>query len=98
MVCGLQGFRPGCGGVPTSPWLVLVLPTLLWWRDSILWLALMSVYGLVAHHLTGWETARTEEQNGGRPTDLPFVVPNPTLVVPNRGQALPQLGAVTGRV
>ncbi len=47
-------------------WLVLILPTLLWWRDSILWLALMSVYGLVAHHLTEWETARTEEQNEGQ--------------------------------
>lgn len=25
-------------------WLVLAIPTLLWWKDSILWVALMSLY------------------------------------------------------
>lgn len=25
-------------------WVVLALPTLLWWKESILWVALMSIY------------------------------------------------------
>lgn len=28
-------------------WVVLILPTLLFWKDSILWVSLMSIYAIV---------------------------------------------------
>lgn len=34
-------------------WTVLVIPTLLWWHDSILWVAFMSLYANVGVHLAG---------------------------------------------
>lgn len=41
-------------------WVLLAIPTLLVWKESILWVALMSVYAIVAAHLTGWDAARAE--------------------------------------
>lgn len=34
----------------TLMWAALVLPTLLWWRDSVLWVALMSLWANIASH------------------------------------------------
>lgn len=51
----------------TCVWLVLVIPTVLWWRESILWVALMSVWANVASHFAAWQGARAEvaaESNG----------------------------------
>jgi hypothetical protein len=28
-------------------WAVLTIPTLLWWKNSILWVSLMSIYAIV---------------------------------------------------
>lgn len=41
--------------IMAATWLVLVAPTILWWKDSILWVAFMSLYAnfeasLAAHH------------------------------------------------
>lgn len=51
----------------TLVWLALITPTLLWWRESILWVALMSVWANVASHFGAWQAARAEvaaESNG----------------------------------
>lgn len=32
-------------------WIVMLAPALLWWRDSILFVILVSVYALVVSHL-----------------------------------------------
>lgn len=32
-------------------WAVLTIPTLLWWKNSILWVSLMSIYAIVISHL-----------------------------------------------
>lgn len=45
----------------TLIWLTLVIPTLIWWSESILWVALMSVWANVAGHFAGWQGARAEE-------------------------------------
>lgn len=37
----------------TIVWALLILPTLLWWRESILWIALMSVWANFAAALAG---------------------------------------------
>lgn len=34
-------------------WLMLVVPTILYWRDSILWIALMSVWANLAASVAG---------------------------------------------
>ncbi len=41
-------------------WLILGIPTVLWWKQSILWVALMSLYTILIDHLTGWGAARAE--------------------------------------
>jgi hypothetical protein len=42
-------------------WLLLALPTLLWWRNSILWVAFMSLYANVAAHWAAAQAAEAEE-------------------------------------
>lgn len=42
-------------------WAGLIFPTVVWWKDSILWVALMSVYAIVVAHLAAYAGARSEE-------------------------------------
>lgn len=42
-------------------WALLAVPTVLWWKDSILWVALMSVYAIVIAHLAAYDAARAED-------------------------------------
>jgi hypothetical protein len=42
-------------------WVLLVIPTGLIWRDSILWIGFMSIYAIIVSHFTGWDAARAEE-------------------------------------
>jgi len=46
-------------------WLLLAVPTLLWWQNSVAWLVWMSLYAIVASHLAGWQAARAEREAGG---------------------------------
>lgn len=34
----------------TVLWALLAVPTLLWWRESVLWVALMSLWANIASH------------------------------------------------
>ena len=43
-------------------WILLLLPTLVWWRDSVLWVAIMSVYAIVIAHWSAYQGARAEEK------------------------------------
>lgn len=45
----------------TVAWLLLIVPSLLWWKDSILWVVLMSVWANVASHFSAWQGARAED-------------------------------------
>ena len=45
----------------TVVWALLIIPTLLWWSESILWVALMSVYACVTGHFSSWQAARAED-------------------------------------
>lgn len=45
----------------TVVWVLLVVPTLLWWRQSILWVAFMSLYANVAGHWAAWQATRAED-------------------------------------
>jgi hypothetical protein len=42
-------------------WAVMAIPTVLWWKDSILWVALISVYALVVSHLAAYAGSRAED-------------------------------------
>lgn len=57
-------------GVATVTWAALTVPTVLWWRESIFWIALMSAWANFASHFSAWQATRTEvkqddEQKGG---------------------------------
>jgi hypothetical protein len=44
----------------TGVWLVLAVPSLLWWKNSILWVIVLSVWANVASHFGAWQGARAE--------------------------------------
>ena len=41
-------------------WALLVIPTVIWWKESILWVAFMSLYANFVGHFSGWDAARAE--------------------------------------
>lgn len=43
-------------------WVVLTLPTLVWWKESILWVSLMSIYAIVVAHLAAYSAAHAEKE------------------------------------
>lgn len=43
-------------------WTATILPTLLWWRNSILWVAFMSLYAIVVGHWGAYQAARAGDQ------------------------------------
>lgn len=38
-------------------WALMLVPTVLWWKDSILWVSGMSLYAIVVAHLSALEAA-----------------------------------------
>lgn len=38
----------------------LVVPTVFWWGQSVMWVALMSVWANVASHFSAWMAGRAE--------------------------------------
>ena len=46
----------------TFIWILLVIPTVLLWPESILWLALMSVWANVAGHWSSYQASRAEQK------------------------------------
>jgi uncharacterized protein (DUF58 family) len=44
----------------TIVWLILIIPSALWWNNSIAWLVFMSAYAIVASHFSGFQGARAE--------------------------------------
>jgi hypothetical protein len=72
---GSPGFRryPGAGvripvrylrrfhAAATIVWLALAVPSVLWWKDSLLWIILLSVWANVASHFGAWQGARAED-------------------------------------
>jgi hypothetical protein len=40
---------------------MLTIPTLLWWKNSILWVSLMSIYAIVVSHLAAYSAAHAEK-------------------------------------
>ena len=46
--------------IMTCVWAALLVPTLVWWRDSLLWVIAMSLYANFVGHFSAWQAARAE--------------------------------------
>lgn len=44
-----------------ATWALLIIPTVIWWKDSILWVAGCSLYANVIAHLAAYAGARAED-------------------------------------
>lgn len=44
-------------------WILLIIPTVLFWKEAILWLAIMSVWANIAAHWSAWQAARAETKD-----------------------------------
>lgn len=47
--------------IMTIVWIVLVIPTMLWWRESLIWIVMMSIYAIIVSHFGAYQAARAEE-------------------------------------
>lgn len=43
-------------------WALLVIPTMFWWSDSILWVAFMSLYANFVGHASAAEAAKAQRE------------------------------------
>lgn len=57
----MSRFHWGMAGV----WLLLGVPTVLWWKEAILWVAIMSLYANFIGHVSSAQAARAEEAEDG---------------------------------
>lgn len=55
-------------------WVALIAPTLLYWRESILWVALLSIWANVVSHYTAYLAARVEVREEDIEEDIEEVV------------------------
>lgn len=42
-------------------WAAILIPTLLWWRDSVLLVLVMSLWANVIGHWSAWQATRAED-------------------------------------
>ncbi|WP_086732663.1 hypothetical protein [Streptomyces glaucescens] len=43
-------------------WALLLVPTLIWWPNSVLWVAFMSLYANFVGHLSAAKASRAEQE------------------------------------
>ena len=48
----------------TVLWMLLLIPTWLWWKDSLLWVLVISIYANVVGHISAFEAVRSTPQEG----------------------------------
>lgn len=54
-------FIKRCHLVPAVMWVGLAIPSLIWWKDSVLWVILISIYANIVGHLSGYSAARADQ-------------------------------------
>ncbi|AML35397.1 Hypothetical protein EAG7_01651 [Klebsiella aerogenes] len=42
-------------------WFVLAIPSVIWWKDSVLWVIIISIYANIVGHLSGYSAARADQ-------------------------------------
>ena len=45
----------------TVTWCLLIIPTVLMWHNSLMWIGFMSVYAIIASHWACFEAAKATE-------------------------------------
>jgi hypothetical protein len=48
--------------VMTAVWASLFIPTMVWWKESVLWVAVMSLYANVVGHWSAFQASRAEQE------------------------------------
>lgn len=46
----------------TIVWILLLIPSILFWKESILWIILMSVWANIAGHWSAYQASRAERK------------------------------------
>ncbi|WP_159210564.1 hypothetical protein [Klebsiella pneumoniae] len=54
-------FIKRCHLVAAVMWVGLAIPSLIWWKDSVLWVILISNYANIVGHLSGYSAARADQ-------------------------------------
>lgn len=54
----LKKYEPQAHLILTIFWTIAIIPTLVWWKDSVLWVALMSLWANIASHLAAYTAAK----------------------------------------
>ena len=54
-------FIKRCHLVAAVMWVGLAIPSLIWWKDSDLWVILISIYANIVGHLSGYSAARADQ-------------------------------------
>ncbi|EOZ0910080.1 hypothetical protein H8L37_00745 [Klebsiella quasipneumoniae] len=54
-------FIKRCHLVAAVMWGGLAIPSLIWWKDSVLWVILISIYANIVGHLSGYSAARADQ-------------------------------------
>lgn len=44
-----------------AAWLLLIVPTVLWWHNSVLWVGLISCYANAVGHFAAYQGSRAED-------------------------------------
>jgi hypothetical protein len=47
--------------VLAAVWAVTIIPSMLWWSDSVLWVQVMSIYAISVAHWAAGNSARAED-------------------------------------
>ena len=42
-------------------WVLLAIPSVIWWKNSVLWVIIISIYANLVGHLSGYTAARADE-------------------------------------
>ena len=54
-------FIKRCHLVAAVMWVGLAIPSFIWWKDSVLWVILISIYANIVGHLSGYSAARADQ-------------------------------------
>lgn len=54
-------FIKRCHLVAAVMWVGLAIPSLIWWKDSVLWVILIGIYANIVGHLSGYSAARADQ-------------------------------------
>lgn len=44
-------------------WVALIIPTVIFWSESILWIGFMSIYAIITAHWAAYESSKLKKEN-----------------------------------